>query len=197
MTDTALALRARCGDRLACETLVRRYEGFAHHLAGEFFIQGGERADAFAEAMHGLAKALQDWKPEGGSAFKVFAFMCMKRQVQTAVKAADRRKHHPLSDAKRLSAPVVDTATEGETVLGDLLPDPQASDPHELVERREHIAEVIDLVGRLSPKERLVVDVLASGVSYEQTSERTGMDTKSVDNALQRARRKYSEAVAA
>jgi RNA polymerase sporulation-specific sigma factor len=197
-TVAALVLRARGGDQAAYTKLVHRFEGFAHHLATEFFVRGADWDDGYSEAMHGLVKAVQDWRPDGGSGFNGFACLCMRRQILTAVTLAQRQKHRPLNEAARFSARVIGAADDEDAELGTLLPDRQAPDPQDEMERRERIGEVVALVRRLTPLERRALDGLASGASYEEISEQTGIPFKSIDNALTRARRKYSrQAVAA
>jgi RNA polymerase sporulation-specific sigma factor len=194
VTEGSLALRARSGDQIAASALVRRYDGFARYLAGEYFIQGAEREDAVAEALHGLAKAIRDWKPDGGRSFNTFACLCMKRQILTAVKAADRDKHHSLTDAVLLSTPVADSGQE-TVVMGDVLKDAKAPDPVEILARREQLGSAVAFVNRLTPLERSALDGVASGATYEEIWEETGIEPKSIDNALQRVRRKYRREV--
>lgn len=197
MTDAALVLRARGGDQVAYATLVHRFKGFAVALADDYFFQGADRDDVVSEGLHGLVKAVRDWKPDGGASFGSFALSCMRRQVQTAIKTADRQKHRILTVADRLDAPVVESVDEEDRTLGERLPDRTLPDPVEVMERRDSLAEVLSFARRLSPLEHAAISGVAAGHTYEEISDITGLREKSIDNALQRARVKYRREVAA
>jgi RNA polymerase sporulation-specific sigma factor len=197
MTDAALVLRARGGDHAATDTLVRRHEGFAGALAAEYFVMGGDSEDVRAEALHGLAKAIRDWRPGRGAAFVHFAYCCMRRQVQASIRAADRKKHRPLTSALRLDGPVVDTADEESIGLAERIADPASPEPHEVLERRAEVATVVRTVRRLSESERRAVVGIASGRTYREVAGDLDCTPKAVDNAAQRGRRKVAMALEA
>ena len=187
--DTELVRRVRLGDDDALATLLTRYRTLARHKARSYFLLGADREDVVQEGMIGLYKAIRDFDPAAQVPFRSFAEMCVTRQVITAVKAATRLKHAPLSRAVSLDKPI--DADEGELTLADLLPAPTSSNPEaavvsadELESLRRHFGEV------LSDLESQVLRHHLEGKTYEEIAAMLQRHVKAIDNALQRIRRK-------
>lgn len=201
MTDRVsserLALRAQRGDTLASDTLVTRYTGMASAIASGYFLAGADRDDVRQEALVGLWKAIRDYRDGLGSTFGSFAALCIQRQVITAIKAANRAKHQPLSEAILFSKTV--HGLDGDRMqLGDMFDDDGRGEPHtQLVEREEFRALISFLATRLSPLELETLRGRLNGESYADTERRLGLSdlppgekAKVVDNAIQRIRGK-------
>lgn len=192
VADEALVDRARAGDDEALGALMGRYRSVARGKASNYFLVGGDRDDVVQEAMIGLYKAVRDWAPDGGASFRTFAEVCVTRQVLTAVRSASRHKHGVLTSAVPLDAPTGD-ADEGAT-LADLLPAADQFDPADAVAGAEqlralqqHLAEV------LSDLEQQVLRHHVEGKTYDEIAAVLQRHVKSVDNALQRIRRKLQD----
>jgi RNA polymerase sporulation-specific sigma factor len=187
--DEQLVLRARAGDEVAWDLLLRRHGGLARQRAAAYFLAGGERDDLLQEAMIGLCLAVRDFDPDGGSSFRTFAGLCVSRQVVTAIRAAGRRKHAPLNDYVSLQGP----SAAGERALAEVLPAPPSSDPAQAVLHAEQVAGLRDHVRRtLSPLEAQVLGLHVEGVGYREIAAHLHRGPKSIDNTLQRARRKLT-----
>jgi RNA polymerase sporulation-specific sigma factor len=187
--DEQLVLRARAGEEAAWDLLLRRHGGLAQQRVAAYFLAGAERDDLLQEALIGLCLAVRDFDPEGGSSFRTFAGLCVSRQVVNAIRAAGRRKHAPLNDYVPLQAP----SAAGEPSLVDVLPAPAASDPAVAVLHTEQVTRLREHVGRtLSPLEAEVLGLHVDGIGYRDIATRLHRGPKSIDNTLQRARRKLS-----
>lgn len=188
--DTVLVLAARDGDDGALSQLLGKYRSFARVKARSYFLVGADREDIVQEGMIGLYKAIRDFNPDRQSSFRAFAELCVTRQVITAVKAATRHKHGPLNNYVSFDRPVSGDE-DGERVLADLLPTRAASDPADLVISAERIRALqahFDAV--LSDLETEVLRLYVEGKSYQEIAERLQRHVKSIDNALQRIKRK-------
>lgn len=189
-TDEQLVLAARSGDDTALCTLLGKYRAFARVKARSYFLVGADREDIVQEGMIGLYKAVRDFNGERETSFRAFAELCVTRQIITAIKTATRQKHGPLNNYVSFSRPVgVDD--DGERVLGDLLPTVAISDPADLVISAERIRALqahFDEV--LSDLETEVLRLYVEGKSYQEIAERLQRHVKSIDNALQRIKRK-------
>lgn len=162
-------------------------EAIAQKAAHGYYFPGADDLDVLQEARVGVWKALRDWTSDGGSSFDGFAFMCARRQVLTALKAAQRDKHRMLDEAARLETPVNDDS-ETPTTLGDLIVRWNA-DPCRIVIAREEAFRLLGRMRRLSPWERECVQrVLIDGDEYDAVGDR-----KAVDNGVQRARKKLAD----
>ena len=192
MADAALVLRARGGDELAFRRLLDQHQDLIGATAARYFGPGLERDDLRQEARHGFYKAVRDYKPDRGVGFSTFAKGCVERQVITAVKTAQRHKHSPLNDAALFSTPV---DHEHASELGDLFVDPRAPDPIVVLQAKEDVNSLLAAVGDLSELERQALVGLAQGDSYQVIAAALHADIKSIDNALQRARRKLAAAI--
>ena len=190
LPDETLALRAQAGEPDAAELLCERYKDMVRMMARPYFLLGGDRDDLLQEGMIGLYKAIQHYKAGHNAAFRSFAELCVGRQIISAITMAARNKHQPLNSYISLYGDPAGLS-EGGPELIDLLKLPTAEDPEEALLHKE--AE-LDMRRRLdellSPFEKQVVDLFLSGLSYLQIGEALSCGRKSVDNALQRVKKK-------
>ena len=188
--DLRLVLQARNGNEAALDALIRRYTGFVRLKASSYFLAGGEGDDLIQEGLIGLYKAVRDFRSDKDTSFRSFAELCITRQIITAIKTATRFKHSPLnSDVSFSQAPA--GQEEGECTLGDALPGPGIDDPAICVISTEELQSLVFCLGTgLSPLESDALRFYIEGNSYEEMAELLGCDTKTIDNALQRVKRK-------
>jgi RNA polymerase sporulation-specific sigma factor len=188
--ESALIVAAQAGDESASTALMSKYRSFVRCKARSYFLAGADRDDVVQEGMIGLYKAIRDFKFERRSSFRSFAELCITRQLITAIKTAKRQKHTPLNTYVSLnrSASVED---EGERILSDILAAREICDPAELViseweagDIQRGFAEV------LSPLESEVLRLYMDGKSYQEIAGSLERHVKSIDNALQRVKRK-------
>jgi RNA polymerase sporulation-specific sigma factor len=193
--DEVLADRARDGDDRAIETLLARYRNFARAKARSYFLAGADKEDIVQEGMIGLFKAIRDFQPDKNTAFRAFAELCITRQIITAIKTATRQKHIPLNSYVSLNRPTGGGSEQGEDrPLSDALVANDILDPAELVISSEEIAAIRDSMGRvLSELETEVLQLYVEGKSYQEIAEILGRHVKSIDNALQRIKRKLEQ----
>lgn len=191
LTDEDAVNRARRGDARASDCLFQRYRWLVEKQARSYFVAGAEQDDVFQEGMMGLWKAIQDFRSDRLPRFAPFAELCVTRQIITAVKAATRQKHGPLNGYVSLDKPMSD---DGHTVsLVDVIAD-KATSPEELLfEEPEEEPKLYELHGELSELELRVVERYLESRSYHEIAEELACGTKSVDNALQRAKRKIKK----
>jgi RNA polymerase sporulation-specific sigma factor len=188
--DLRLVLRARNGDDAALEALVRRYTGFVRLKASSYFIAGGESDDLIQEGLIGLYKAVRDFRSDKDTSFRSFAELCITRQIITAIKTATRFKHAPLNSYVSFSHTPAGQE-DSDCTLGDALPGPGVDDPAICVISTEELQSLVFCLGTgLSPLESDALRLYLEGNSYEEMSEELGCDTKTIDNALQRVKRK-------
>ena len=188
--DEELVLQAREGSDAALCELLNKYRAFARVKARSYFLVGADREDIIQEGMIGLYKAIRDFNPDLQTSFRAFAELCVTRQIITAIKTATRQKHGPLNSYVSFSRPVGGD-DEGERVLADVLPTVTVSDPADLVisaDRIRALQEHFDEV--LSDLEVEVLRLYVEGKSYQEIAERLQRHVKSIDNALQRIKRK-------
>jgi RNA polymerase sporulation-specific sigma factor len=191
LADLQLALRARNGDQGALDALIRRYTGFVRLKASSYFLAGGEAEDLIQEGLIGLYKAVRDFRPDKETSFRSFAELCVTRQIITAIKTATRYKHTPLNSYVSFSHTPAGQDSDSECTLGDALPGPSVDDPSVCVISTEELQSLVFTLG--SGLSRLEADALRlylEGASYEQMADELGCDTKTIDNALQRVKRK-------
>lgn len=189
-TDDELVMEARGGSEAALCEVLDKYRSFARVKARSYFLVGADREDIVQEGMIGLYKAIRDFNPEMQTSFRAFAELCVTRQIITAIKTATRQKHGPLNDYVSFERPV-GSEDDGERVLGDVLPTVAISDPADLVISAERIRALqahFDEV--LSDLETEVLRLYVEGKSYQEIAERLERHVKSIDNALQRIKRK-------
>lgn len=189
MEDEDLVCLAREGDEEALEFLINKYKNFVRAKARTYFLVGADREDIIQEGMIGIYKAIRDYRSDRLASFRAFAELCITRQIITAIKTATRQKHIPLNSYVSLNKPVFDD--ESERTLMDIMVPGVTTDPEELLISQEEVADIEGKMDELlSPLEKEVVDLYLEGKSYIEIAEQLGRHVKSVDNALQRVKRK-------
>jgi RNA polymerase sporulation-specific sigma factor len=190
LADLQLVMRARNGDQRALDELIRRYSGFVRLKASSYFLAGGDAEDLIQEGLIGLYKAVRDFSADKSS-FRSFAELCVTRQIITAIKTATRYKHAPLNTYVSFSHTPAGQDSDGDCSLGDALPGPSVDDPSVCVISTEELQSLVFTLGSgLSKLEADALRLYLEGESYETMAERLGCDTKTIDNALQRVKRK-------
>jgi RNA polymerase sporulation-specific sigma factor len=190
LDDRYLIALCKQGSAPAYDAIVRRYYGFVRLKASSYFLAGGDGDDLVQEGLVGLYKAVRDFRSDRESSFRNFAELCITRQIITAVKTASRNKHVPLNRYTSFSTAPAGNE-EGETTLEELLPGPSAQDPvNQAISTEELRALIACLSTVLSELESRVLGLYLDGRSYQEIGERLGCEAKTVDNALQRVKRK-------
>jgi RNA polymerase sporulation-specific sigma factor len=191
LEDLQLVMKARNGDDSAMDVLMRRYHGFVRLKASSYFLAGGDGEDLIQEGLIGLYKAVRDFRPDKETSFRSFAELCVTRQIITAIKTATRFKHAPLNTYVSFSHTPAGQESEGECTLGDALPGSAVNEPSVCVISTEELQSLVFCLGSgLSPLEADALRLYLEGSSYEEMAERLECDTKTIDNALQRVKRK-------
>jgi len=202
LDDHYLVAMAKQGHHDAYDRIMRRYYGFVRLKASSYFLLGGDSDDLLQEGLVGLYKAVRDYRSDRESSFRSFAELCITRQIITAVKTATRNKHTPLNQSISFSYSATADG-ESEPGLDELLAGPSAHDPVNQVISSEELHSLVACLSTvLSELEATVLSLYLDGRSYDEMGGRIGCDTKTVDNALQRVKRKVgahldSRAVAA
>src|SRR5881409_3663396 len=191
LEDLQLVLRARNGDGGAMDVLIRRYTGFVRLKASSYFLAGGDSEDLIQEGLIGLYKAVRDFRSDKETSFRSFAELCVTRQIITAIKTATRFKHAPLNTYVSFSHTPAGQESDGECTLGDALPGPSVNDPSVCVISTQELQSLVFCLGSgLSRLESDALRLYLEGESYESMAQLLGCDTKTIDNALQRVKRK-------
>jgi RNA polymerase sporulation-specific sigma factor len=191
LEDLQLVLRARNGDGEALDVLIRRYTGFVRLKASSYFLAGGDSEDLVQEGLIGLYKAVRDFRSDKETSFRSFAELCVTRQIITAIKTATRFKHAPLNTYVSFSHTPAGQESDGECSLGDALPGPTVDEPPVCVISTEELESLVFTLGTgLSRLESEALRLYLEGSSYEEMAAELGCDTKTIDNALQRVKRK-------
>jgi RNA polymerase sporulation-specific sigma factor len=191
LTDDELVARYREGDETALDVLLVRYRRFARAKARGYFIVGGDADDIEQEGMIGLFKAVRDFRPERQSSFRAFAELCITRQVITAIKTATRQKHQPLNRYVSISGQRGGGSDDYETHVEHLLCDHHLADPADEIVSKERMDDMSRSMNRLlSSLEVEVLGLYVEGKSYQEIGEHLGRHVKSIDNALQRIKKK-------
>lgn len=189
MNDEELIELVQNGDRVAEETLIKRYKNFVLAKSRSYFLVGADREDIVQEGMIGLFKAIRDYKVERLASFRAFAELCITRQIITAIKAATRQKHQPLNSYISLNRPIYDE--ESDRTLLDILKGGKLTNPEELIISRETFDLIENQIKEmLSQLELDVLQEYLEGKSYQDIAGSLDKHVKSVDNALQRVKRK-------
>lgn len=197
LADAELIDLTRAGSPAAPEVLLERYKQLVRLKAGHYFLIGADREDIIQEGMIGLYKAIRDFRGDRHASFRAFAELCITRQIITAVKTATRRKHVPLNTYVSLSKPMMPDDDQ-ERFLQDFVLGPGAADPVDLVIGLEELQALKDVVATiLSRLESEVLRLHMAGKSYQDIALTLKCDVKSVDNALQRVKRKIESRRAA
>jgi RNA polymerase sporulation-specific sigma factor len=177
------------GDTEALDYLINKYRNFVRAKARSYFLIGADREDIIQEGMIGLYKAIRDFKEDKLSSFKAFAELCITRQIITAIKTATRQKHIPLNSYVSLDKPIYDE--ESDRTLMDVISGAKVMNPEELIINQEEFDDIEVKMGELlSDLERKVLVLYLDGRSYQEISEDLNRHVKSIDNALQRVKRK-------
>lgn len=190
LDDHYLIALAKQGRPDAYDRIVKRYYGFVRLKASSYFLVGGDSDDLIQEGLVGLYKAVRDYRSDRESSFRNFAELCITRQIITAVKTATRNKHTPLNQYVSFSqAP--SASGDSEPTLEDVLPGSDVHEPANKVISSEELHSLVACLSSvLSDLESAVLSLYLDGHSYEAIAERLACDTKTVDNALQRVKRK-------
>jgi RNA polymerase sporulation-specific sigma factor len=194
LEDLQLVIRARNGDPRSMDTLLRRYTGFVRLKASSYFLAGGDSEDLIQEGLIGLYKAVRDFRSDKETSFRSFAELCITRQIITAIKTATRFKHAPLNQYVSFSQTPAGQESEGDCTLGDALPGSMVDEPSIVVISTEELQSLVFCLGTgLSKLEADALRLYLEGSSYEDMAELLEVDTKTIDNALQRVKRKIMQ----
>lgn len=187
-----IVIKANQGDSLALEYIIKKYKNFVRSKAKSYFLIGADKEDIIQEGMIGLYKAIRDYDQEKTSSFKAFAELCITRQIITAIKTATRQKHIPLNSYISLNKPIYDE--ESDRTLLDIITGSVVTDPEEIIISREELKNIESKMGEiLSSLELEVLGLYLKGKSYQQIAQRLDRHVKSIDNALQRVKRKLEK----
>ena len=189
LIDEDIVEHAREGDDIALEYLINKYKNFVRAKARSYFLIGADREDIIQEGMIGLYKAIRDFRMDKLSSFRAFAELCITRQIITAIKTATRQKHIPLNSYVSLNKPIYDE--DSDRTLLDVISGTKITDPEELIISREEFDDIEEKMGEiLSSLEWKVLMSYLEGKSYQEIAEDLKRHVKSIDNALQRVKRK-------
>ena len=190
--DEELVLYAHEGDIAALEHLINKYKNFVKAKARSYFLIGADREDIVQEGMIGLYKAIRDFRNDKLSSFRAFAELCITRQIITAINTATRQKHIPLNSYISLNKPIYDE--DSDRTLLDILTAAKITDPEELIISREELLSIESKIGEvLSGLELEVLMSYLQGKSYQEIACDLDRHVKSIDNALQRVKRKLEK----
>lgn len=190
--DEELIREAKAGDDKALEHLINKYRKFVRAKARTYFLIGADREDIIQEGMIGLYKAIRDFRGDKLSSFRAFAELCITRQIITAIKTATRQKHIPLNSYISLNKPIFDE--ESDRTLLDIINEENFSDPEEMMINREEFAGIeLKMNEILSNLEWDVLSKYLQGRSYQEIARELDRHVKSIDNALQRVKRKLEK----
>jgi RNA polymerase sporulation-specific sigma factor len=188
-SDEDIVSEAKDGNTIALEYLINKYKNFVKAKARSYFLIGADREDIIQEGMIGLYKAIRDFRGDKLSSFRAFAELCITRQIITAIKTATRQKHIPLNSYVSLNKPIYDE--DSDRTLLDVLSGTKITDPEELMINREEYNDIEYKMGEiLSDLEWKVLTLYLEGKSYQEIAEDLERHVKSIDNALQRVKRK-------
>ena len=189
MTDEQVVRLAQGTDSQALEYLLNRYKNFVRTKARSYFLIGADHEDIVQEGMIGLYKSIRDYKEEKLSSFRAFAELCITRQIITAIKTATRQKHIPLNSYISLNKPIYEE--DSDRTLLDVITEEGVSNPEEMIIDREDLSLIEGRIGQmLSGLEKDVLVRYMEGKSYVEIADEMGRHVKSIDNALQRIKRK-------
>ena len=192
LQDEEVVFLAQNGDSYAMEYLLNKYKNLVRSRAYSYFLVGSDRDDIMQEGMIGLYKSVRDYRADRLASFRGFAELCITRQILTAIKMATRQKHIPLNSYVSLSKPVYDDDS-GKTQM-DTVVSSGSANPENMVINQENYAHMEERIrGLLSDMEKEVLDLYLQGKSYQEISAISGRHTKSIDNALQRIKKKLEK----
>lgn len=194
-SDEEIVNEAKGGDIIALEFIINKYKNFVKAKARSYFLIGADREDIIQEGMIGLYKAIRDFRDDKLSSFRAFAELCITRQIITAIKTATRQKHIPLNSYVSLNKPIYDE--DSDRTLLDILSGTKITDPEELMINREEYKDIEFKMGEiLSELEWQVLTLYLEGKSYQEIAVDLQRHVKSIDNALQRVKRKLERYLA-
>ncbi|MBI9014431.1 MAG: RNA polymerase sporulation sigma factor SigH [Clostridiales bacterium] len=192
MPDELIATWANEGDMFALDFLIRKYKNFVKAKSRSYFLIGGDPEDIIQEGMIGLFKAIRDYDVKKNSNFKAFAELCVKRQIITAIKTATRQKHIPLNSYVSLNKPIYND--DSERTLLDVLKGKRSMNPETLYISREEVTSIKEKIGKILSKfEWEVLTCYLAGESYQEIATDLDKPVKSIDNALQRVKKKIEK----
>lgn len=193
-TEEEIVAEAKEGNSLAQEIIINRYEAFIRGKSRSYFLIGADKEDIYQEGMIGLYKAIRDFKNEKETSFKAFAELCITRQIITAIKTATRQKHIPLNTYVSLNKPIYED--ESERTLLDVIVGLKITNPEEVVISKEEVANIeLKMSKVLSELELEVLNSYLDGKSYQEIAVDLDREAKSIDNALQRVKRKLEKSL--
>ncbi len=191
MTDEEIIKEIRNGDKQALTYLMNKYKEIVNLKVGKYFMIGAEKEDIIQEGLIGLFKAIKTFNAEKNNTFKTFANMCIERQLITAIKSSNRQKHMPLNSYLSLNMSAYDNEEENGAELMDTFDSKTIEDPLETIINKEYYDEIEKSIDKtLSQFEKQVLDRYMKGESYVTIAKRLDSPVKSVDNAIQRIRKK-------
>ena len=192
MTDEEIVELAQNGEQFATEFLVDKYKNFVRAKSRSYFLIGADKEDIIQEGMIGLFKAIRDYKTDKLTSFRAFAELCITRQIITAIKTATRQKHIPLNSYVSLNKPIYDE--ESDRTLMDVISTTKITNPEEIIISREEFIFIEKKMGEiLSALEWKVLMAYLEGKSYQEIAVELKRHVKSIDNALQRVKRKLEK----
>jgi RNA polymerase sporulation-specific sigma factor len=191
-SDEDLVEAVRNGDSFALEYLIQKYRNFVRAKARSYFLIGADREDIVQEGMIGLYKSIRDFREDKLASFKAFAELCITRQIITAIKTATRQKHIPLNSYVSLDKPIYEE--DSDRTLLDVIQTARVSDPEEMIINQEEFDDIeLSMSELLSDLERKVLMLYLDGRSYQEIAVDLDRHVKSIDNALQRVKRKLEK----
>lgn len=193
-TEEEIVAEAKEGNSLAQEIIINKYEAFIRGKSRSYFLIGADKEDIYQEGMIGLYKAIRDFKNEKETSFKAFAELCITRQIITAIKTATRQKHIPLNTYVSLNKPIYED--ESERTLLDVIVGLKITNPEDVVISKEEVANIERKMSKvLSGLELEVLNSYLDGKSYQEIAVDLDREAKSIDNALQRVKRKLEKSL--
>lgn len=193
-TEEEIVTEAKEGNSLAQEIIINKYEAFIRGKSRSYFLIGADKEDIYQEGMIGLYKAIRDFKNEKETSFKAFAELCITRQIITAIKTATRQKHIPLNTYVSLNKPIYED--ESERTLLDVIVGLKITNPEDVVISKEEVANIeLKMSKVLSGLELEVLNSYLDGKSYQEIAVDLDREAKSIDNALQRVKRKLEKSL--
>ena len=192
MTDEQVVSLAQDADGGALEYLLNKYKNFVRTKARSYFLIGADHEDIVQEGMIGLYKAIRDYRADKQASFRAFAELCVTRQIITAIKTATRQKHIPLNSYVSLNKPLYDE--ESDRTLFDIIMEGSTGNPEDMIINQENLGNIHQKINEvLSGLEQEVLAAYLDGKSYQEIAESLGRHVKSIDNALQRVKRKLEK----
>lgn len=196
-SDEQLIALIKSGDKIAIDFLIEKYKDLVNKKVGKYFMIGAEKEDIIQEGMIGLFKAIQSFDSTKQNSFKTFANLCIERQLITAIKTSNRQKHIPLNSYLSLSSSAYNNEEDGDTSMIEFFDSHTTEDPLETITKKEYYKKVENTIDKsLSTFEKQVLQRFIKGESYLTIAEQLNSPVKSVDNAIQRIRKKAIKGMA-